>query len=126
MERAAAAKPYFKAFANYPKHKEEIDELPPKYWEIIARYPYKKDTYPVDEEDFFANLVLYCLEADCATSTGSFYSKASRIVEAALRKQRQEASKLYNPHRNLYLDKCYGESKVPLGAWMSFSEGEDD
>ena len=100
--------------------------LPYRYYEVIAKYPYKKGKYSVDEEDFFANLILYCKEADNASSSGRFRDKAFRIVEAALRKQRQEASKLYNPYRNLYLDKCYGESKTPLGEWMNFSMDEED
>lgn len=82
MERRTAAKPYFKALANFPKHKEEIDVLPKKYHAVLARYVYSKDSYPVDEEDFFGNLVLYCIEADRATSGKNFYSRVFQIVEA--------------------------------------------
>ena len=126
MEGRASAKPHLKALANYPGHKEEIEQLPHKYWEIFARYPYKKGTYAVDKEDFFQNLVLYCEEADHAASGCRFRDRALRIVEAALRRQRQETNKLYNPYRNLYLDKCYGDSKTPLGEWMHFSTDEED
>ena len=59
----------------------------------------------MDEEDCFGNLVLYCIEADRATSSQNFYSRAFQIVEAALFKQRQEAKKLYNPYRNLFFGK---------------------
>lgn len=38
----------------------------------------------------------------------------------------EKISKLYNPYRNLYLDKCYGESKTPLGEWMYFPTDEED
>lgn len=93
---------------------------------VFAKYPYKEGTYAIDEEDFFENLVLYCEEADHTASGGRFRDRAFRIVETALRKQRQEASKLYNPYRNLYLDKCYGESKTPLGEWMYFPTDEED
>ena len=126
MERRAAGKPYRKALANFPKHKEEIEQLPHKYWEIFVKYPYEKGTYAVDEEDFFENLVLYCEEADHAASGGKFRDRALCIVKAALREQRQEASKLYNSYRNPYLDKCYGESKTPLGEWMYFPTDEED
>lgn len=121
-----SAKPYHKAIANYPGHKEAIEQLPHKYREIFARYPYKKGTYAVDEEDFFEDLVLYCEEADHSASGGRFRDRALRIVETALRRQRQETNKLYNPYRNLYLDKCYGDSKIPLGEWMHFSTGEEE
>ena len=86
----ANAKPYFKALANFPKHKEEIDVLPKKYHAVLARYVYSKDSYPVDEEDFFGNLVLYCIEADRATSGKNFYGRVfqifrSRTFQAAAR-----------------------------------------
>ena len=81
----SGSQPYLKALANYPGYKQEIELLPHKYWEIFAQYPYKKGTYAVDEEDFFENLVLYCEEADHATSGGRFRDRALRIVEAALR-----------------------------------------
>ena len=103
-----------------------MKNFPYKYWEVFAKYPYKEGTYAVDEEDFFENLVLYCEEADHTASGGRFRDRAFCIVEAALREQRQEASKLYNPYRNLYLDKCYGESKTPLGEWMYFPTDEED
>lgn len=93
-----------------------------KYYEVIAKYPYSKGNYLIDKEDFFENLILYCIEADHTASDKKFYSTALHIVDEALYKQRQEFNKLYNPHRNLYLDKCYGESLIPLGEWMDFSE----
>ena len=74
----------------------------------------------MDEEDFFDDLVLYCMEADHTTSGENFHVRAFQIAEAALFRQRQEARKLYNPYRNLCLDKCYGESKTPLGEWIHF------
>lgn len=112
MERRTAAKPYFKALANFPKHKEEIDVLPKKYHAVLARYVYSKDSYPVDEEDFFGNLVLYCIEADRATSGKNFYGRVFQIVEAALFKQRQEAKKLYNPY-------CVRRSETTAGPLKS-------
>ena len=48
-----------------------------------------------------------------------------RAIEADLYKQKQEMRKLYNPYRNLYLDKCYGEGKRPLVEWMDFSKYEE-
>ena len=32
--------------------------------------------------------------------------------------------KLYNPYRNLYLDKCYGDGKQSFVDWMDFSKYE--
>jgi hypothetical protein len=64
MEGRAPDKPYRKALANYPQHKEEIDALPRKYDAVFARYPYKKGKYSLDEADFFMELVIHCKEAE--------------------------------------------------------------
>ena len=50
------------------------------------------------------------------------FGASSEKSEDALYEQAQKVRKLYNPYRNLYLDKYYGESKRPLGEWMDFSK----
>ena len=95
MERKTVGKPYWKAIENFPRHKEVIDRLSRKYDAVLARYPYKSGKYQLEEEDFFAELILQCREAEFCSGGSVLY-------------------------RNLYLDKCYGESKTPLGAWMDF------
>lgn len=84
-------------------------------WERLVLY----------EEDFFENLILYCLETD-NSKTGSFHNVALQIVETQLHKQRWETEKLYNPYRNLCLDKSYGGSQTPLGERMNFFPDEED
>ena len=121
MERRAPAKPFREALANYPQHKEELERLPRKYDAVFARYPYKRGTYLMEEEDFFQELVLHCKEADLL-SRGTFLERVCKRIDADFHEHTQKAYRLYNPHRNLYLDKCYGESKRPLGEWMDFSK----
>lgn len=121
MERRTTGKPYGKAIANYPWHKEEIDQLPRKYDEVFARYPYRWRKYLLDEADFFMDLVVHC-EEDKHLSGDIFLERVCRKIDADLYEQAQKARKLYNPYRNLYLDKCYGESKHSLGTWMDFSK----
>jgi hypothetical protein len=75
----------------------------------------------MEEEDFFMELVVHCIEAKVAIG-GTFLGRVRRAIEADLYKQKQEMRKLYNPYRNLYLDKCYGESKRPAVDWMDFSK----
>lgn len=65
-------------------------------------------------------IVVHCAEAKLATG-GTFLERVRRAIEADLYKQKQEMRKLYNPYRNLYLDKCYGESKRPAVDWMDFT-----
>ncbi len=121
MERSTPAKPYRKALANYPRHKEELDQLPRKYDAVFARYPYKRGKYLLDEPDFFIGLVVHCEEAELL-SGGTFLERVCKRIDADLYEQAQKVRKLYNPYRNLYLDKCYGESERPLGEWMDFSK----
>ena len=124
MERRTVGKPYWKAIENFPRHKEVIDRLSRKYDAVPARYPYKSGKYQL-EEDFFAELILQCREAEFC-SDGSFLERDCRAIDADLHERMLQARKLYNPYRNLYLDKCYGESKTPLGAWMDFSKYEEE
>lgn len=124
MERRTVGKPYWKAIENFPRHKEVIDRLSRKYDAVLARYPYKSGKYQL-EEDFFAELILQCREAEFC-SGGSFLERDCRAIDADLHERMLQARKLYNPYRNLYLDKCYGESKTPLGAWMDFSKYEEE
>jgi len=88
---------------------------------VFARYPYKRGKYLLDEPDFFMGLVVHCEEAELL-SGGTFLERACKRIDADLYEQAQKVRKLYNPYRNLYLDKCYGESKRPLGEWMDFSK----
>ena len=121
MERSTPDKPYRKALANYPRHKEELDQLPRKYDAVFARYPYKRGKYLLDEPDFFIGLVVHCEEAELL-SGGTFLERVCKRIDADLYEQAQKVRKLYNPYRNLYLDKCYGKSERPLGEWMDFSK----
>lgn len=91
---------------------------------VFALYPYERGKYLVEEEDFFMGLVVHCAEAKLVTG-GTFLERACKAIEADLCEQKQKMRKLYNPHRNLYLDKCYGEGKQPLVEWMDFSKYEE-
>ena len=58
-------------------------------------------------------LIVHCVEAKLSIG-GTFLEKACKAIGADLYKQKQEMRGHYSPYRNLYLDKCYGESKQPL------------
>lgn len=55
----------------------------------------------------------------------AFAKRVCSTVEAHLCEERQKARKLYNPYRNLFLDKCYGDSKTPLVDWINFDKEEE-
>ena len=88
--------------------------LPKKWLPVFAHYPYEWRKYLMEEEDFFMELVLRCKETD-SLSGDIFLKRVYQAIDTLIQKQRQEAYKLYNPYRNLYLDKCYGDSQIPLG-----------
>lgn len=80
----------------------------------------------MEEEDFFHTLVMICEEEDNVSSTKNvFYRRACEHIENVLKKQKREQNELYNPYKNLYLDKCYGDSKRPLVEWLRIDNGED-
>ena len=84
MERKTVGKPYWKAIENFPRHKEVIDRLSRKYDAVLARYPYKSGKYQLEEEDFFAELILQCREAEFC-SGGSFWSgTAARLTQISM------------------------------------------
>lgn len=66
-------------------------------------------------------LVVHCEEAEILPE-GTFLERACKKIDAELRETMRKVYKLYSPYRNLYLDKCYGESKRPFGEWMNFSK----
>ena len=119
MERKTVGKPYWKAIENFPRHKEVIDRLSRKYDAVLARYPYKSGKVPVEEEDFFAG-AYPPVQRSGVLFGRLIFERDCRAIDADLHERMLQARKLYNPYRNLYLDKCYGESKTPLGAWMDF------
>lgn len=125
MERCPTGKPYAEALRTFPQHKAEIMALPEKYCRVISAFPYHVGRYGMDEEDYFSTLVLLCLEADQRKATAeAFHARACREIDTELAERKQETQQLYNPFRNLYLDKCYGDSKDPLGAWINFGSEE--
>lgn len=80
---------------------------------------YKMGYYGLEEEDFFATLVLLCIEADkVKTTSREFQGRACRMIQTNLAERRRKTRLLYNPYQNLYLDKCYGDSKNPLETYL--------
>lgn len=81
----------------------------------------------MEQEDFFNTLVCLCAETNQTRIPLSIFQyRAFQQIRATLEERERETSKLYNPFKNLYLDKCYGESLTPLGSWMDFSNYMDE
>ena len=96
--------------------------LPKEFIEVLALYV----GHGYFSEDTFRDMMTICFEADHEVmhKKTRFKGAAIKKINEYLYKKRQEAYRLYNPYRNLFLDKCYRNSNVPLGAWMNFSKIE--
>ena len=121
MERGTTVKPYDKAIENYPRQQREIDALPRIFDEVFARYRYKCWMFDGEKADFFFELAALCIETQHAGSR-NFLLRACRNVDAVLYEQKKKIRFLYSPYRNLYMDKCYGDSSTPLIESMDFSK----
>lgn len=76
----------------------------------------------MDKDDFLSTLICHCYEANQQKSFDAFFSIAYTMIQADLKDTKAEVTKIYNPFRNLFLDKCYGENNKPLVDWMDFSK----
>ena len=76
----------------------------------------------MDKEDFLSTLICHCYEANQQKSFDAFFSIAYTRIQADLKDTKAEVTKIYNPFRNLFLDKSYGENNKPLVDWMDFSK----
>lgn len=74
----------------------------------------------MSEEDFFQTLVYLCYEANqIRLSHDVFLQQACYKITAELKHKQWDFNHLYNPYKNLSLDKCYGDDKHPLGEYFN-------
>lgn len=71
-------------------------------------------------EDDFQEMVLCCCEA-WDLSSPKPAERARKAIEASIKKQKYEAATLYNRHRNISLDQCYGDSRTPAADFLNLS-----
>ena len=115
MERSVLCKPYYAACKFYPEYEEEIARLPPRFLPVIAQFPFRGNSIGITEKsDFFHQLVESCYALQNLHPQSRFFSTVCAEIQLEIAESRRENSRLYNPYRNLCLNKCYGESKTPL------------
>ena len=121
MAWSAFRRPFWKICACFPEEKEELEVLPKEFIDVLALYA--ENAY-INEDDF-RDMMTICYEvASVMHKKAGFKGMAIKKIDEYLYEKRQEERRLYNPYKNLFLDKCYGDSKVPLGVWMDFSKNE--
>ena len=72
-------------------------------------------------EDDLHEMILCCYEA-WKTQKRSPAEHARAAIADGIKKRKREASTLYNKHRNISLDQCFGESKTPVADFLNLSE----
>jgi len=72
-------------------------------------------------QDVLHEMIVCCYEAISQKNIFS-KSKATKNIKEMLKRRREEYYKLYNPHRNLSLNQCLGESTTPISEWMNLSK----
>ena len=70
-------------FADYLRHREEISQRSREYDAVVARHPYKRGKYLLDEADVFGYLVVHCKEIKLPFG-GAFSEQTYRIVDAVI------------------------------------------
>ena len=72
-------------------------------------------------QDFLHDLIVCCYEA---LNERKAFSKlrAKQIIDTMIRERNRENNILYNRFRNISINQCIGESKVPVSEWMNLSE----
>ena len=67
------------------------------------------------------DMILCCYEA---YDERRRLSKSDAIINirTLTRKQKRDRNTLYNPHRNISLNQCIGDSKTPVSDWLNLSE----
>ena len=93
--------------------------LPREFLEVLVLYA---GNVHISEDDFREMMTIGVEMKGVLHRKAGFKEMAIKKINDYLYKKRQEEHKLYNPYKNLFLDKCYGTSKVPLGVWMNFRD----
>ena len=75
-------------------------------------------------EDDFHEMVMFCYMMNHDHSKERI-EKVRCEIELSFKEIRKENNILYNPHRNISLDQCIGNSKTPVSEWMNFEKDNE-
>ena len=73
-------------------------------------------------EDFFHDIVICCLSAEAKYRGDRFVECVSNLISEVIKKKNDEARDLYNPYKNISIDQCIGDSKIPVSDWLNLSD----
>ena len=76
------------------------------------------------DQDLLHEMIVCCFEVANVHKTFS-KTKAASSIETMVQKRNRESNILYNPYRNISLNQCVGESRVPVSEWMNLSDWQE-
>jgi len=90
--------------------------LPEKHLNVLLNFLSELTT-----EDDLHEMILCCYEA-WKVQKRNPADHARAAIADGIKKRKCEASTLYNKHRNISLDQCFGESKTPAADFLNLSD----
>ncbi|MEA4911555.1 MAG: hypothetical protein VB092_02950 [Oscillospiraceae bacterium] len=94
--------------------------MPKEFAFIISPFLQEK----LSEDEFQECVLAYCAEMH----TNGKASRRDRVrerIRKSTAERRREENAIYNPYRNISLNQCFGESKVPISEWMNLTDWKE-
>lgn len=77
------------------------------------------------DEDHFQDLVLAYYSARKVSPKKNRYTEIRSHVQMMLKEHNRADNILYNPHRNISLNQCFGDSNAPAADWLNLTDWEE-
>ncbi len=109
-------KPYEKALSKAAKFKEELETLPKEC--VLAISPFITES---TSSDFFHDIIICSLSTWRKYKGDRFTERVTNLISEIIKRKSDETRNLYNPHKNISIDQCIGDSKVPVSDWFNLT-----
>ena len=74
------------------------------------------------DEDRFQDFVVAYYSVCKANQNRNRCTETRNRIQEMIKEQNRLNSKLYNPYRNISLNQCFGENKVPASEWLNLTD----
>ena len=86
---------------------------------MVAISPFITESTSVD---FFHDMIVCCLSAKGKYKGDRFIERVSNLIFEASKKRNDEIHYLYNPYKNISINQCIGDGKIPVSDWLNLSD----
>lgn len=76
-------------------------------------------------EDDFHEMIVLCYTKNVHKNRHN-QEKASSAISSFFKEKQREENTIYNPHRNISFNQCFGDSNVPLSEWLNVTPNWDE